>query len=240
MIRLYQYTAAWGLPDISPFVTKVDCYLRTVKLPYERVNLPAAELTNTPKGKLPIIEDHGRKIADSGFIVEYLKATYGDTLDKFLTPRDRAAALALRRMMEEGLYWSAIIQMRWKEEANFALYRPVLYTVVDLPPDQRDRAVDQFREGMLQEFYGQGMGRHAAEENYVLARADLTVLSDYLGKRPYFMGEEPTSLDATAYAWLAHILWVPFQGPVKEYAASLSNLVAYCHRMKEQYYPEGY
>jgi glutathione S-transferase len=53
------------------------------------------------------------------------------------------------------------------------------------------------------------------------------------------MGEEPTSLDATAYAWLAHILWVPFQGPVKEYAVSLPNLAAYCHRMKEQYYPEG-
>ena len=239
MIRLYQYTAAWGLPDISPFVTKVDCYLRMVKLPYERMNLPAGELAKTAKGKLPILEDRGRKIADSDFIVEYLKATYGDTLDTSLTPRERAMVLALRRMMEEGLYWSAIIQMRWKEEANFALYRPVLYTVVDLPPDQRDGAVNQFREGILQEFHGQGMGRHTAEENYALARADITALSDYLGERSYFMGEEPTSLDATAYAWLAHILWVPFQGPVKEYAVSLPNLVAYCQRMKEQYYPEG-
>ena len=239
MIRLYQYTAAWGLPDISPFVTKVDCYLRMVKLPYEQINLPAVELAKTPKGKLPIIEDRGRKIADSDFIVAYLKATYGDTLDTSLTPRERAVVLALRRMMEEGLYWSAIIQMRWKEEANFALYRPALYKVVDLPPDQRDGAVNQFREGILQEFHGQGMGRHTAEENYALARADMTALSDYLGERSYFMGEEPTSLDATAYAWLAHILWVPFQGPVKEYAVSLPNLVAYCHRMKEQYYPEG-
>ena len=239
MIKLYQYTAAWGLSDISPFVTKVDCYLRMVKLPYEQINLPAMELAKTSKGKLPIIEDRGRKIADSDFIMEYLKATYGDTLDTSLTPRERAAALALRRMMEEGLYWSAIIQMRWKEEANFALYRPVLYTVVDLPQDQRDSAVNQFREGILQEFHGQGMGRHTAEENYALARADMTALSGYLGERSYFMGEEPTSLDATAYAWLVHILWVPFQGPVKEYAVSLPNLVAYCHRMKEQYYPEG-
>lgn len=97
--------------------------------------------------------------------------------------------------------------------------------------------MNQFREGILQEFHGQGMGRHTAEENYALARADMTALSDYLGERSYFMGEDPTSLDATAYAWLAHILWVPFQGPVKEYAVSLPNLVAYCHRMKEQYYP---
>jgi len=200
------YSSGLGLLDISPVVTKVDCYLRMAKLPYERVNLPVAELAQTPKAKLLIIEDQGKTVADSGFIEEYLKATYGDTLDKSLTLRDRAVALALRRMMEEGLYWSAIIQTQWKEEANFALYRPALYTVVDLPPDQRDRAVDQFREGILQEFYGQGMGRHTAEENYGLARADLTALSDYLGERPYFMGQDPTSLDAAVYAWLAHIL----------------------------------
>src|SRR4026208_2518541 len=58
--------------------------------------------------------------------------------------------------------------------------------VVDLPPDQRDGAVNQFREGILQEFHGQGMGRHTAEENYALARADMTALSDYLGERSYF------------------------------------------------------
>src|SRR5215471_15486485 len=124
MIKLYQYTTAWGLPDISPFVTKVDCYLRMVQLPYERVKLPAVELAKTSKGKLPIIEDRGRQIADSDFIVQYLKATYGDPLDSSLTPRERATGLALRRMMEEGLYWSGIIQMRWQEEANFARYRP--------------------------------------------------------------------------------------------------------------------
>ena len=81
--------------------------------------------------------------------------------------------------------------------------------------------------------------RNLAHALDALARADLTALSDYLGERPYFMGQDPTSLDAAAYAWLAHILWVPFQGPVKDYAASLPNLVAYCQRMKEQYYPEG-
>src|SRR5215471_3977076 len=190
MIQLYQYTAAWGLPDISPFVTKIDCYLRMVQLPYERVPLSAAELAKTPKGKLPIIKDGDRTIADSDFIMQYLTATYGNPLDTALTPRERAVSLALRRMMEEGLYWSAIIQMRWQEEANFALYRPALYQVVALPPDQRDSAVNQFREGILQEFHGQGMGRHTAEENYTLAKADLTALSDYLGEKSYFMGEE--------------------------------------------------
>ena len=165
MITLYQYIAAWGLPDISPFVTKVDCYLRMTELSYERVRFPATELENTPKGKLPIIEDRGRTVADSGFIVDYLKTMYGDTLDAHLNSRDRAVGLALRRMVEESLYWSGIIHTRWQEDANFALYRPALLcAVVNLPTEQRERAVNQFRQQILSEFYEQGMGRHSAEE----------------------------------------------------------------------------
>ena len=238
MITLYQYIAAWGLPDISPFVTKIDCYLRMTELPYNRVRFPATELENTPKGKLPIIEDKGRRVADSGFIVDYLKATYGDTLDEHLNSRDRAVGIALRRMMEEGLYWSAIIHTRWQGDANFAVYRPSLSAMIDLPAEQREQAVSQFRQQILVEFHEQGMGRHSAEENYELAKADLTALADYLGDQPYFLGEQPTSLDATAYSWLAHIMHVPFQGPVKQYAQSRANLVTYCRRMQERYYPE--
>ena len=32
---------------------------------------------------------------------------------------------------------------------------------------------------------------------------------------------------------------VPFQGPAKEYAQARPNLVAYCRRMRERYYPEA-
>lgn len=239
MIILYQYIAAWGLPDISPFVTKVDCYLRMTGLPFKRAQFPVTELGKTPKRKLPIIEDRGKRIADSGFIVDYLKATYSDPLDAHLTACDRAVALALRRMMEESLYWSAIIHSRWREDANFALYRPSLSAMMDLPIERREAAVNEFRHQILVEFDGQGMGRHSTEENYELATADLAALADYLGDQSYFLGEQPTALDAAAYACLAHIMYVPFKGPPKEYARSRPNLVAYCRRMQERYYPEA-
>jgi hypothetical protein len=38
MIKLYQFNAAWGLPNPSPFCMKVETYLRMVSLPYEVVN----------------------------------------------------------------------------------------------------------------------------------------------------------------------------------------------------------
>jgi hypothetical protein len=31
---------------------------------------------------------------------------------------------------------------------------------------------------------------------------------------------------------------VPFPGPIKDYGNSLANLVAYCDRMRDRYYPE--
>lgn len=37
MIKMYGYIPAWGLPDVSPFVSKIDCYLRMMRLPYELV-----------------------------------------------------------------------------------------------------------------------------------------------------------------------------------------------------------
>ena len=81
MIKMHGYIPAWGVPDVSPFVTKIDCYLRMVGLPYTLVKLERGDLTKTPKGKLPVIEDDGNTVCDSVFIVEYLKKKHGDTLD---------------------------------------------------------------------------------------------------------------------------------------------------------------
>jgi glutathione S-transferase len=74
---------------------------------------------------------------------------------------------------------------------------------------------------------------------YELGKADLSALSTYLTEKPYVMGEQPTSVDATAYAFLARILWVPYESPLKTQAQGLANLEAYCRRMRQRYYPES-
>ncbi|WP_310483468.1 glutathione S-transferase C-terminal domain-containing protein [Chamaesiphon sp. VAR_48_metabat_403] len=47
----------------------------------------------------------------------------------------------------------------------------------------------------------------------------------------------PTTLDASAYGILANILGSPFDSPLKERARQLNNIVAYCDRMRDRYYP---
>ena len=70
-----------------------------------------------PKGKFPYIEDRGAVIGDSSFIIDYLKATYGDKLgENRLKPEQRAIGLSMRRMLEEHLYW-VIVYLHWMEDA---------------------------------------------------------------------------------------------------------------------------
>lgn len=65
-------------------------------LPYEKHNaLPV----QAPKGKLPFIDDSGKRIADSRFIIKYLQQTYGNTLDQNLNASERAISVAMERMI---------------------------------------------------------------------------------------------------------------------------------------------
>lgn len=95
-----------------------------VGLPYKLVRLPGADLTKTPKGKLPVIEDGDKTIADSDFIIGYLKQTYGDSLDARLGPQDKAVAMAFGRMLEESFY-GYLVQMRYRRDEDFKIYDPI-------------------------------------------------------------------------------------------------------------------
>jgi len=157
MIKLYQFKPAFGLPNPSPFCMKVETYLRMVGLPFEIA--PNADPRKAPKGKLPYIEDDGRVMGDSGLIIEYLKATYGDSLDGGLSAVDRAVALGFQKLMEENLYWSNVYA-RWCEPRNWEITKAAFFS--RLPTPQRLFVPAVVRRILKREMYGHGMGRHSA------------------------------------------------------------------------------
>src|SRR5579872_6852327 len=114
MITLFQFTPLWDLPNVSPFCMKLEVYLRLAKIPYKvkYVNNPS----RGPKGKLPFIKDNDEAMADSGLIIDYLKAKYGDPLDHDLTHAQQGESRALQRLLEEHLYW-VMLYARWIEPA---------------------------------------------------------------------------------------------------------------------------
>jgi glutathione S-transferase len=210
---------------------KVETYLRMAGLPYEIVqdNLPF----KAPKKKLPYIEDGEKRVGDSGFIIDYLKATYGDLVDGGLTPQDRATAHVLRRMLEESFYWSAVYS-RWVEEEGWNTIRPLFFG--HLPPLLRELIPVLARHSVRKSLWMQGTGRHSREEIYDIGKADLTALSVFLGDKPYLLGDKPTSIDAVAHAFVVNILVPPMDSPLKQHALTLPNFSAYCERMTGRYY----
>ena len=83
---------------------------------------------------------------------------------------------------------------------------------------------------------GQGMGRHSEAEIHAIGCSDVTAVADFLGDRAYMLGDTPSSLDATAYAFLANLLWAPLDTPIRRHAAARPTLEAYCQRMKARYW----
>ena len=136
MIVLYQYAPAYSLPNASPFCMKVENYLRMTGLDYRSEY--GLDLPGSPKGKLPYIRDGGVVMGDSGLIIDYLKATYGDPLDGRLSATERAVTLAFIRLMDEHLYWAGGIQPRWVEDAGWRVTRTALFR-------RHDRAAPPYR-----------------------------------------------------------------------------------------------
>lgn len=234
MIKLYQFARTWGIPNLSHFCAKTETYLRLAKLEYEAV--PTLPLF-APRGKLPYIEDQGRKIADSRHIVRYLQSNYGDNLDVHLSAYDKSLARAFQRLLEEHLFW-ATMYTRWTafSPTNWQTNKGAIFNV--LPPVARDLAASLYRLRINGQMQGHGIRRSTAEEVFNLGREDLDALSDFLGSKPYFMGDRPTSLDASAFGILVNTLGCPIESPIKDHALSKSNLGNYCARMQQEYYPE--
>lgn len=231
MLILYQPKSAWGLPNLSPFCMKLETYLRMVDIPFKVES--NFNMLKTPKGKVPYIEDNGQCICDTGFIIEYLKKTYGDPLDKELNAEGKAIVLAFRRLVEEHLYWP-MVYSRWIEEENFAQIKEIFFG--KMPGPMKFIVPKVAIKKVKSQLKGHGMGLHRPAEVYQLGNENLQALSDFLADKPFFMGEQPTSLDATTYSFLAGIYEPPLSSPLKDYMKSLDNLVSYCERMKAQYY----
>lgn len=231
MITLYQFPPVWGLPNGSPFCMKVETYLRMAGLPYE--NRYVMNPAKSPKGKLPYINDNGMVVADSGFIIDYLKKAHGDKLDGALDARQRATAHLIRRTLEESLYWCALYD-RWVVDEGWAITGPAYFGA--LPRVIRRLVMRMVRRATIRQAHAQGIGRHSREEVYAFGGADLKTLSEQLGANDFFLGSQPSSVDASAYAFIANLLWTPIDSPLTRAAKGHANLVSYAGRMKARYF----
>jgi len=232
MIVLYGFGAGFGLPEISPFVTKTEVQLKMAGLSYRKQKaMPPA----SPKGQLPYIEDDGQRIADSTFIRAHLEGKYGFDFDAGLDLEQRAQAWAFERMIEHHIYF-ALGGARWVDPVNFA--KGPSHFFDGAPEHLRDKLREDAQFRVAENYLLSGLGRHAPDDDVDLAVRSLLALSVQLGDKPYLMGQRPCGSDATAFAMLAGILTPFFDSPLRRRAEQFENLNAYVDRQMTQYFPE--
>jgi glutathione S-transferase len=232
LITLYGFGPGFGLPEISPFVTKTEVQLRMAGLAYrkERAMPPAS-----PKGQLPFIDDAGEVVADSTFIRAHIERKYGFDFDAGLDQRSRAQAWAFERMIEHHVYW-ALVGARWVEPENFA--KGPSHFFDGAPEDRREKLREDAQFRVAENYLLSGLGRHAPDDDVELALRSIFALSVQLGDKPYLMGDKPCGVDATTFGALGGILTPFFASKLRSEVETFGNLTAYVDRMMRQYYPD--
>jgi glutathione S-transferase len=232
MITLYAFGTAFGLPDPSPFVTKAELLLKMAGLAYRIDN---TGFRRAPKGKLPYIDDDGERIADSTFIRWHLENKYHIDFEKGLSAEQRSVGWAFEKMAEDNLYW-ALVDARWFDEPNFAKGPREFFRKIPAPV--RPLLIAFIRRQLKRTLYGQGMGRHNRAEIVALGTRSIVAIAEFLGTKPFFMGSEPTGVDATIFAFVAGTLCPQFDTPLRTAAECHNNLRRYVGRMTARYYPD--
>ncbi len=232
MITLYSFGPGFGLPDPSPFVMKVETLLKMAKLAYRTDTTGFAK---APKGKLPYIDDDGVAVSDSTFIRWHIEKKYGFDFDQGLDASQKATAWAFEKMAEDQLYW-VLINDRWVDDANFRNGPAKFFERVPAPV--RPFIMAMVRRKLRATLHGQGIGRHSPDEILALATRSIDAMADFLGDKSFFMGSEPTGVDATMFAFACGMLCPLFESRARAAAERRSNLSRYVGRMTARFYPD--
>lgn len=229
MIELHQFPPAFGLPSPSSFCLKLETWLRMVELDYTvvRENDPR----RSPLGKMPWIVDEGRAIGDSTLAINHLKATRNINPDSRLSPEQAATALGVQRLIENHLY-HVFVYYRWVASDPEVIRR----FFVGLPALIRPVITRLAIRKTTRDLQGHGVALHHDEDIWEMGRQDLTALSHLLGDRPFFFGDEPVTIDATAFGLLVMFFRSPTEPSLASHARRLGNLEPYCDRMLERFF----
>ena len=232
MITLYGVGPGFGLPEVSPFVTKTEVQLRMAGLPY-RKEPTGSSGRRRASSRTSTIPARSCPIPPSSATI--WSGPTASISTRASAPASAPIAWAVERMLENHLGWASSY-FRWIVPENFAAGPAHLF----------DHAPEALRESLRREvqariadrLFGQGMGRHSHEEIAELGTRTLWSLAAILGDKPYLMGDRPTAVDATALGMLAGLLAPVFRSPLREMVEDTDNLALYTARMMRRFYPE--
>jgi glutathione S-transferase len=225
MNTLLTFKPALGTDCPSPFGIKAEALLKMSNLPFQK---EFGDILKAPRKKLPVLRTDGNLIPDSAHIQAHLEEVHGVNLDADLNSGDQAIAAGFRRLIEHHLYFLNMY-FRWHEHGDAikqAFFR-------EAPAPIRGFIFRKVQKNIFNMLHLQGLGRHTRSELIEFARQDLSAISNQLAGQPYFLGDTPTSIDASLYGALHNIIECDLETPIKAQALKHQNLVDYCARFRQ-------
>ena len=136
-------------------------------------------------------------------------------------------------MLEERTYW-ALAFSRWIDEDNWEGVKEVYFGRIPMP--MRMAVSKLAQKSMTRNLEGHGLGRHEKDEIYGLGISDIQTLGVVMGDKPFVMGDKPTLVDATVYAFLANALVSGVDSPLKTEVQNNPAFQAYVDRMTARFF----
>jgi glutathione S-transferase len=227
-----------GVSDQSPFVCRVEAYLRLIRKPY--VKEETKGLRENPRGKVPIANVKGIMVDDSTRIIETIKNTFGITVDDKLTPEQRTQGYLIQQLLQHSLYWVLLHQNFGTElgRTNFSKE----FAKLSMPGYMKFLLTKMIYRKLNGQLCGSGYGLIPAAELVKRGQADIRALSSLLKDNKYILGtSEATSYDSDVYSFVSMLFFDTNQSAfqwVTEIKEECLNLVEYVKRMRKLLYPE--
>jgi len=240
VVYVYQFGRTSTVPTISPACLKLETWLKLNGIKFESVNHNSK--LRSKRGLLPFVELNGEEICDTDIIIKQL-ATKFEKEDPAanLTAEQKNVQHAMVTMVENHLQW-AIMHWRVKNADNtlkgFHLdLQNMMGTKMPVALLNLFFKHTMLRKGM-KKVKAAGFNGYTPEEIEQFGKDDLKVLSELLGDKQFFFGDDPNHLDLVAFSQLALVLNVDdsengVKCPLKEFInAECTNLVGHYNRMK--------
>jgi glutathione S-transferase len=221
MLTLYSYPALFGVADNNGYGLKVYAFLRLAGVPFTHEHI--FDASKAPRGQLPYIVDDGETIGDSETILAFLTSKYRIAMDAGLADAQRGQNLFVTRTLDD-LYW-VMSYSRWQDARYWGAFRDALKRE---HPAVTDEGLLKAKEFNAQRYYYQGIGRYEPDAAMARGLADLTAIASIIPPNGFVHGNQPTSIDAGIYGFIANIYFYDIDTPLKRFVAGHDNLARHC------------
>ncbi|KAL1914220.1 uncharacterized protein VTP21DRAFT_9673 [Calcarisporiella thermophila] len=240
MLELYVWGPALSLPSIDPASLASITYLQILGAQYSLIECNDPNIS--PTGELPVLKDGDVWVGGLQRVISHLSKKDLD-LNASLSPSDQASSLAYAAFLPH--IQDLTLQLWYADTTNFVqAIRPAYAKLLSFPlcyisPVALKRnAKSRLSIRGIDIKMEKNEGYEKMEEKMVReARQLYETLETQLGKRQYFFGEKPTTLDALIYGHLASHL----HGELPNNRLSLllnsefPELSRWCHHMRDTY-----